>query len=73
MRSPDEAVLTVTPETLTDYVGQPVFQSERLYERTPPGVVMGLAWTSMGACRQQQRQASLTVFLFVLSSCVMLF
>lgn len=31
------------------YVGKPTFTSDRLYENdTPPGVVMGLAWTAMG-------------------------
>lgn len=31
------------------YVGKPTFTSDRLYEgKTPPGVVMGLAWTAMG-------------------------
>lgn len=30
-------------------MGKPTFTSDRLYERdTPPGVVMGLAWTAMG-------------------------
>ena len=39
----------VSEDNLTDYVGKPVFTSDRLYEEhTPPGVVMGLAWTSMG-------------------------
>nr|NVI75664.1 Lon protease [Cucujiformia] len=38
----------VTPENLTDFVGKPVFTQERMYEITPPGVVMGLAWTAMG-------------------------
>ncbi|GJP30857.1 hypothetical protein CLOM_g7186 [Closterium sp. NIES-68] len=33
---------------LVEYVGQPVFQSERMYDETPVGVVMGLAWTAMG-------------------------
>ena len=33
---------------LADYVGQPVFSSERIWDQPPPGVVMGLAWTSMG-------------------------
>lgn len=41
-------VLTVEDSNLPDYVGNPVFQSDRLYERTPVGVVMGLAWTAMG-------------------------
>ncbi|PHJ17175.1 lon protease family protein [Cystoisospora suis] len=35
-------------ENLTKFVGQPVFQSARLYDETPPGVVMGLAWTQLG-------------------------
>jgi Lon-like ATP-dependent protease len=38
----------INTENLKDYVGPQVFQAERLYEQTPPGVVMGLAWTSMG-------------------------
>ena len=38
----------ITAEKLPDYVGQRVFTSDRMYETTQPGVVMGLAWTSMG-------------------------
>ncbi|XP_049732470.1 lon protease homolog, mitochondrial isoform X3 [Elephas maximus indicus] len=38
----------VTPENLQDFVGKPVFTVERMYDVTPPGVVMGLAWTAMG-------------------------
>jgi len=38
----------VSEDTLEEYVGQPHFRSDRLYADTPPGVVMGLAWTSMG-------------------------
>ena len=41
-------LLTVDLNSLNEYVGNPIFTSERLYEETPPGVVMGLAWTSMG-------------------------
>lgn len=33
---------------LADFVGKPVFHAERLYDQTPVGVVMGLAWTAMG-------------------------
>lgn len=29
---------------LKDFVGQPPFTSDRIYDVTPPGVVMGLAW-----------------------------
>eukprot|EP00045_Choanoeca_perplexa_P013141 m.147135 g.147135 ORF g.147135 m.147135 type:complete len:965 (-) comp16252_c0_seq1:125-3019(-) len=46
--SDDVKHLTVTTDNLKDYVGQPIFTEDRLFETTPPGVVMGLAWTSMG-------------------------
>jgi Lon-like ATP-dependent protease len=38
----------IDAESLRSYVGPAIYHSERLYETTPPGVVMGLAWTSMG-------------------------
>ncbi|XP_064424676.1 lon protease homolog, mitochondrial isoform X2 [Latimeria chalumnae] len=38
----------VTPDNLQDFVGKPVFTVDRMYDITPPGVVMGLAWTAMG-------------------------
>lgn len=38
----------ITADNLKDYVGPAVFQADRLYDATPAGVVMGLAWTSMG-------------------------
>eukprot|EP01135_Chromosphaera_perkinsii_P009625 Nk52_evm75s1810 gene=Nk52_evmTU75s1810 len=44
----NEKQIEVHQPDLKDFVGQPVFASERMYERTPPGVVMGLAWTAMG-------------------------
>lgn len=40
--------VVVTPSNLQEFVGKPVFSQERMYEVTPPGVVMGLAWTAMG-------------------------
>lgn len=40
--------LSIGKGTLKDYVGPPVFTSDRLYDQFPPGVTMGLAWTSMG-------------------------
>ncbi|KDP23383.1 hypothetical protein JCGZ_23216 [Jatropha curcas] len=42
-----EKVLVDTAN-LPDFVGKPVFHAERIYGRTPVGVVMGLAWTAMG-------------------------
>lgn len=44
-----EPPIHVTTENLVSYVGHPAWITDRLYEpNTPPGVVMGLAWTSMG-------------------------
>ncbi|KAJ3200031.1 ATP-dependent Lon protease pim1, partial [Dinochytrium kinnereticum] len=40
--------VVVTPENLREFVGSPVFMSDRMYDVTPVGVVMGLAWTQMG-------------------------
>jgi Lon-like ATP-dependent protease len=40
--------LNVTTDNLTDFVGKPIFTHDRMYDITPPGVVMGLAWTAMG-------------------------
>lgn len=45
---PDGVHVNIDRTNLKDYVGPPVFTSDRLYETTPPGVAMGLAWTSMG-------------------------
>merc|ERR1712070_1082781 len=40
----------ITEENLKDYVGKPIFTSDRLYDKDPlpHGIVMGLAYTSMG-------------------------
>ncbi|KAL4303830.1 hypothetical protein GQ457_10G012720 [Hibiscus cannabinus] len=38
----------VDPSNLAGFVGKPVFHAERIYDQTPVGVVMGLAWTAMG-------------------------
>ncbi|KAK1584449.1 hypothetical protein Q3G72_033141 [Acer saccharum] len=40
--------ILIDSSNLGDYVGKPVFHAERLYDQTPVGVVMGLAWTAMG-------------------------
>ncbi len=38
----------ISPVNLAEYLGKPIFTSDRFYERTPIGVCMGLAWTAMG-------------------------
>ena len=48
LRVPDSVHVSIGQANLKDYVGPPIFTSDRLYETTPPGVAMGLAWTSMG-------------------------
>ena len=45
---PPSTHVSIDKTNLKDYVGPPIFTSDRLYETTPPGVAMGLAWTSMG-------------------------
>ncbi|KAL3638242.1 ATP-dependent serine protease [Castilleja foliolosa] len=40
--------ILVDSSNLVDFVGKPVFHAERIYDQTPVGVVMGLAWTAMG-------------------------
>ncbi|MCJ1353199.1 MAG: ATP-dependent Lon protease pim1 [Icmadophila ericetorum] len=45
---PSDVHVSIGKDNLKDYVGPPIFTSDRLYDITPPGVAMGLAWTSMG-------------------------
>ncbi|XP_043720503.1 lon protease homolog, mitochondrial-like isoform X2 [Telopea speciosissima] len=40
--------VVIDAANLSDFVGKPVFHAERIYDKTPVGVVMGLAWTAMG-------------------------
>ncbi|KAF3906674.1 hypothetical protein ABW20_dc0110048 [Dactylellina cionopaga] len=45
---PDSVHVNINKDNLKDYVGPPVYTSDRLYETTPAGVTMGLAWTQLG-------------------------
>ena len=38
----------ITPQALQKFLGKPLFMSDRYYDRTPVGVAVGLAWTSLG-------------------------
>ncbi len=40
--------MVIGPEDIEELLGKPMFTNESLYETPRPGVVMGLAWTSMG-------------------------
>ncbi|VDL78288.1 unnamed protein product [Nippostrongylus brasiliensis] len=46
--STPQSTIIVGSENLEQYVGRPKFTSDRMYDKTPPGVIMGLAWTAMG-------------------------
>lgn len=46
--SPTSIKYSISSQNLKEYLGKPVFTSDRFYERTPVGVCMGLAWTAMG-------------------------
>lgn len=48
LKVPESVHVEIGKDNLKDYVGPPVFTSDRLYDSTPPGVAMGLAWTQMG-------------------------
>jgi ATP-dependent Lon protease len=40
--------VVVSERNLDKFLGKPIFTTDRFYERTPVGVCMGLAWTSLG-------------------------
>ncbi|MEL7431429.1 MAG: endopeptidase La [Chlamydiota bacterium] len=40
--------LTITEKNLMNYLGKPIFTSDRYYDDTPVGVCTGLAWTALG-------------------------
>ncbi len=40
--------IRVTAKNLEEFLGKPRFSDESLYDKRIPGVVMGLAWTSLG-------------------------
>ncbi|KAG5519641.1 hypothetical protein PMAC_001796 [Pneumocystis sp. 'macacae'] len=48
LKVPDSISITIDSSNLKNYVGPPIFTTDRLYDIAPPGVVMGLAWTSQG-------------------------
>ena len=48
LQVPQSVHVAINKDNLKDYVGPPIFTSDRLYDTTPPGVAMGLAWTQMG-------------------------
>lgn len=47
-RKQNPVKIAITAENISEYLGKPLFTTDRFYERTPVGVAMGLAWTAMG-------------------------
>ena len=47
-----ESHIVIDENNLQEFVGKPIFTSDRMYELTPPGVSMGLAWTASGMCER---------------------
>ena len=46
--TPQSTLIDIDKTDLEDFIGPPVFSSRRIYEETPPGVVTGLAYNSVG-------------------------
>jgi ATP-dependent Lon protease len=44
----DTNKVTINKKNLEEFLGQPIFITEELYQKSIPGVTLGLAWTSMG-------------------------
>ncbi len=40
--------ISVSIRNVEDFLGNPIFDTEKLYNRNVPGVALGLAWTSLG-------------------------
>jgi len=49
-KAPKKATKTaqISEVSLQEYLGQPIFTSDRFWEKPPVGVAKGLAWTAMG-------------------------
>ncbi len=43
-----KGTISITGKNIEEFLGKPRFSDESLYSQNIPGVVMGLAWTSMG-------------------------
>ena len=65
--------IVIDKSDLKDFVGQPPFTSDRIYDSTPPGVVMGLAWCVSLQCPPRSMSSSRYNLAFCLSiqSCIL--
>jgi len=64
--------IVIDKSDLKDFVGQPPFTSDRIYDITPPGVVMGLAWCVMCPKKNNNLEANLPCMLIECDLCACL-
>lgn len=48
VKNKNKSKIVVSEKTLSDYLGKPIFTSDRYYDENPIGVATGLAWTQLG-------------------------
>jgi ATP-dependent Lon protease len=48
LKSKTKTSYKITEKNVDEYLGKPIYTSDRFYERTPIGVCTGLAWTALG-------------------------
>ncbi len=48
VKRPRPTKVSINTKNIEEYLGKPLFESDRIYRETPVGVVAGLAWTSLG-------------------------
>jgi Lon-like ATP-dependent protease len=69
MKIPESVHVRITPETLKDYVGPPVYQKDRMYVAAPPpGVSTGLGYLGNGSGAVMPVEAMVSSLRYVRSS-----
>lgn len=46
--NPTGQFIKLSKDNIEEFLGAPIFESKRIYKDTPPGVVIGLAYNSIG-------------------------
>ena len=46
--NPTGQFIKISKDNIEEFLGAPIFESKRIYKDTPPGVVIGLAYNSIG-------------------------
>jgi ATP-dependent Lon protease len=64
LRIPDTIHIRITPDSLKEYVGPPVYHKDRMYSRPPPpGVSTGLGYLGNGSGAVMPIEATVSVAL----------